>query len=232
MYAERKRRVWPVYYSEDSHNDRSKNAGRQSEKNVLLQEIEVKIEKITDMQRAITALNKLSDKQKIDNLDESDVEEFDEMLDVDVNNIDQVIEDLVDIDSEPVASTSSAMNQFSIDEIFSGQYSFTVDVSKSRIQLKLSCTCIIWNQISSINHISFQEWNERHYVHANITLRLVTVDTLKNWNKHNSSVVHDTKFIKWLLIEIFGSKILRAETLNTLDAEKLRFIRGLFYLLL
>lgn len=61
-------------------------------------------------------------------------------------------------------------------------------------------------------------------------MRLVTVDTLKNWNKNSPTVIHDTKFIKWLLIEIFGAKIVRVATLGTLDAEKIRFIRGVYSL--
>lgn len=79
-----------------------------------------------------------------------------------------------------------------------------------------------------MNEYFFQDQLNRQYVHANIKLRLVTVDLLKGWNQNDSSVERDIKFIKWLLVDIFGCKILRVSDLHRLDAEKIRFIRGPF----
>lgn len=80
------------------------------------------------MQRAITTLNQISDKQKIDVIDESDVEEFDDML-LENENILGANDD----DTESIASAmriaSSGMDRFEIDQQFSAEYCFEIDVS-------------------------------------------------------------------------------------------------------
>lgn len=66
----------------------------------------------------------------------------------------------------------------------------------------------------------------RRYLHCDIRLQLAVVDSLKKWNKH-STVHYDTKFLKLLLVDTFGTKALKQSKLDTLDAAKMRFVRGL-----
>lgn len=75
---------------------------------------------------------------------------------------------------------------------------------------------------------SFQKWNDRHYTHGNINLRLVTVDTLKKWNFKYPTALKDETFLKLLLLDVFSKKALRASVLETLDGDKIRFARGLY----
>lgn len=127
-YAARNRAVWPVDYCEDERTERASTVGRQTEKNKLLQEIQVKVEKITNMQRAITTLNQTCDKQKIDYIDASDVEEFDDMLLENGNNLgadDDDTESIISVMTIP----SSGMGRLDIDQQFSAEYCFETDVS-------------------------------------------------------------------------------------------------------
>lgn len=80
------------------------------------------------------------------------------------------------------------------------------------------------------NHFeSLQELENRNYVHPNIELDLAVVDTLKRWNKKHTTIKHDEKFIKLLLVHIFTSQLLAVSSLNRLEPRKIRFIRGLSY---
>lgn len=74
----------------------------------------------------------------------------------------------------------------------------------------------------------FQAWKNRHYTHDGIKLKLITVDTLKKWNAKSPTIDHDKKFVRLLLLDIFGTKLLKAPTtrIATLHAGKIRFIRG------
>lgn len=65
-------------------------------------------------------------------------------------------------------------------------------------------------------------------MHAGIKLRRPVVDNLINWNKKQASVLHDEKFVKLLLVDVFKTESLAKSTLNTLDQEKIRFVRGVY----
>lgn len=73
-----------------------------------------------------------------------------------------------------------------------------------------------------------QAWKNRHYTHDGIKLKLITVDTLKKWNAKSPTIQHDKKFVRLLLLDIFGTKLLKAPTttIRTLQTGKIRFIRG------
>lgn len=72
-----------------------------------------------------------------------------------------------------------------------------------------------------------QQWKNRHYTHCGIKLKLIVVDALKRWNIRNPVIGYDVKFVRMLLLDIFGTKLLKnSTTINALDAEKIRFIRG------
>lgn len=74
-------------------------------------------------------------------------------------------------------------------------------------------------------YLSFQERNDRIYTYQNIRISVAVIDNLKK--KKYSSVVHDEKFLKLLLLSTFTSKTLKAaKTIHELDASKLRFARG------
>lgn len=75
-----------------------------------------------------------------------------------------------------------------------------------------------------------QENNDRQYLHCNIRLRLPIIDTLKRWNKKHATVHHDNKFVKLLLVDVFGAKSLKLSSLSSLDPNKIRFIRGTFFI--
>lgn len=85
---------------------------------------------------------------------------------------------------------------------------------------------IEFNQIIEI--IMNQANNDRRYLHCNIVLQLAVIDNLKKWNLKNPTLDHDDKFVKFLSIRVFTSKVLKQSTLRDLDEEKIRFVRGVF----
>lgn len=74
-----------------------------------------------------------------------------------------------------------------------------------------------------------QELNNRECTHGGVKLRLPVVDKLKQWNKKEASIHHDKKFIKILMVDVFSSALLAESTIDSLDVEKLRFIRGMYW---
>lgn len=54
---------------------------------------------------------------------------------------------------------------------------------------------------------------------------------MKNWNKKQASVLYDEKFVKLMLVDVFKTESLAKSTLNTLDQDKIRFIRGVYALI-
>lgn len=74
-----------------------------------------------------------------------------------------------------------------------------------------------------------QQWNDRHYIQSNIKLKVVTVDTLKKWNVERPTVLHDVKFLKLLLLDVFTIKGLRSSNSHTLNEGKTRFVQGLHF---
>lgn len=69
-----------------------------------------------------------------------------------------------------------------------------------------------------------QEQKDRQYVYGNVKLHLPVVDKLKKWNAQSNDITYDTRFLQLLLVDIFGTKTLKAIT--DLDGDKLRFVRG------
>lgn len=47
------------------------------------------------------------------------------------------------------------------------------------------------------------------------------------WNKTNT-IGEDEKFVRMLLLDLFGVKHLRESSLKTLSTEKIRFVQGTF----
>lgn len=47
------------------------------------------------------------------------------------------------------------------------------------------------------------------------------------WNRTNK-IGDDEKFVRMLLLDLFGVKHLRESSLKTLSTEKIRFVRGTF----
>lgn len=76
--------------------------------------------------------------------------------------------------------------------------------------------------------MTIQELNNRQYVHGDICLQSAVVDNLKKWNRKHSTVHHDVKFIKVLLIDVFTTERLSQSTIDNLDLDKMRFIRGMY----
>lgn len=68
--------------------------------------------------------------------------------------------------------------------------------------------------------------NKRHYTHCNIQLRVETVDALKIWNAEKPTIRQDKKFLRLLVLDIFGTKLLMSSSMGRLDARKIRFARG------
>lgn len=74
-----------------------------------------------------------------------------------------------------------------------------------------------------------QQWYDRHYVHSNILLKVVSVDALKKWNAEKNMLQHDKRFIRMMLLDVFGTKLLKSSSLAELDANKIRFIQGFIF---
>lgn len=90
-----------------------------------------------------------------------------------------------------------------------------------------------------------QHDGNRNYQLANgdVILMSGTVNTLKDWNTKYPTVLYDTKFLKRLALDVFGSECLARSSVfgmqarnsilqhETLDSTKLNFIRGNFGIL-
>lgn len=73
-----------------------------------------------------------------------------------------------------------------------------------------------------------QEANGRNYIHCDIVMRVVALDKLKMWNNNNRTIDYDEKFLRLLLLDVFGMKVLKVSSLEDLDAGKIRFARGIY----
>lgn len=78
-----------------------------------------------------------------------------------------------------------------------------------------------------------QELHKRHYTHCNITLRVETVDSLKKWNvdERKATILGDRQFLRLLLLNIFGTKLLVRSSMKNLCEDKNRFGRGDFIII-
>lgn len=91
---------------------------------------------------------------------------------------------------------------------------------------ELKCSWTL--EVMSNCFVLWQEFGNREYVHADIKIRLPVIDKLKKWNKLNSDIHYDMKFVRLILVDIFTTDVLAKSTLANLDREKIRFIRGLY----
>lgn len=83
-YISRKRSTRPKNYSESARQKENHNRPRkQSEIAKIKEQIRIKVELITCQKRALQVLNKKNDKREVQQLDDSDVDEFDDLLDDD-----------------------------------------------------------------------------------------------------------------------------------------------------
>lgn len=90
-YAAKTRIYRPVNYSDENPRPKRRRLSDHAKKiDSLKNEIKVKCERLTSLQRAIRFLNQKSDKHKIENLDPMDVAEFDDLLS-DREEIDDVV---------------------------------------------------------------------------------------------------------------------------------------------
>lgn len=63
-------------------------------------------------------------------------------------------------------------------------------------------------------------------------MKVETIDTLKKWNISRQAINDDTRFLRLLLLEVFTAHVLIKSSVKSLDADKIRFTRGLYALLL
>lgn len=87
---------------------------------------------------------------------------------------------------------------------------------------------IIFFRNLTINNFGISQGaSNRDYTHVGVQLRRPVVDKLHQWNENKkSSVQYDVKFIKLLLIDVFTSAVLVKSSINSLDQEKVKFVRG------
>lgn len=109
--------------------------------------IKVKLERITNLKKALRILNLENDKRNIDHVAESDLDEYDDLLDDDYvpRNVDHVSETLstsnVDVDNDCIEVGNSNptpqskaitigvdAGDLQLDKDFSQEYSYTIDV--------------------------------------------------------------------------------------------------------
>lgn len=74
----------------------------------------------------------------------------------------------------------------------------------------------------------FQIQKLRLYFDVDIRLRKITVETLKKWNATYPEPGRDGAFVKFLLIDVFGIRVLKKSA--ELQANKIDFVRNLFYI--
>lgn len=75
---------------------------------------------------------------------------------------------------------------------------------------------------------------------CNVELRAVTVDTLKGWDQRYPDILMDRKYVKTLMLDVFGKDCLAKSSAggqqarnsparhDALDEIKLEFVRGNF----
>lgn len=92
-YANRKRQFLPIDYCESRKRHRSNrrlNHQHQTKLRDLEGKVQLKLERITNIKRAIIVLNRQSDKQKIEKIEECDLDEYDNFLSEDESDIDYI----------------------------------------------------------------------------------------------------------------------------------------------
>lgn len=85
----------------------------------------------------------------------------------------------------------------------------------------------------------FQENGNRYYEYEEIRLRRVSVDTMKGYHTDESGKNHDFRFIKLLLLDVFGVEQLKISSYGgrpsnnnqtqhaALSEDKMIFVKGL-----
>lgn len=88
--------------------------------------------------------------------------------------------------------------------------------------------------------MKLQECGDRHYKlqHCDVTLKRQTLEDLKDWNVAYPTILYDSKYVKKLLMDVFGLKCLVKSSVGgnmarnanvqheALDKIKLKFVRG------
>lgn len=200
-YANRKRPKLPLNYYVQR---KIKKANGEVAK--LNREIIVKEEQLERMRKSVVLMSK--------NLDVIDMEELEKLVSSDESENEEWQEENAESDGDPEQCGSNdsttdvnlEMNRSQgvepkIDRNFSVQYGYT------------------------------ESGYNRQYNHCGISLNGSVVATLKEWNV-NKGILYDAKFVRVLLVNVFTTKVLAQSSLSesltyeSLDPDKIRFIRG------
>lgn len=226
------RRGYRINYCEKEKKLRSGRRRRISECAKSKNDIILKVHRISSLKQELYVRNITRDEYKIQVVSLEDVDEMDDLLaesenedDIEILSGDQAQYMEIEDSDEDEGSNNARNNYLGsthavVDKPFSLQYAFYIDVS-------LYCNHLIDFDCIDLFTI-WQANNDRQYLFANIRLRLAVVDKLKQWNKNRPTLHHDDKFVKVLLIDIFGVAILEKSSFSALDSDKIKFIRGTF----
>lgn len=153
IYAKKKRPIFPMDYCESQKRKKcqSKPKGHQKHIADLKENIKVKSEHLSLLKRAVRILNRAYDKKNIDNVDEMDLQEYDDLIDagscvpqnMEVFGTSQSLSNeetdddcvVVGAGSRTRATRTNAITEgvgeveLQIDKDFSLEYSYTTDVS-------------------------------------------------------------------------------------------------------
>lgn len=226
------RRGFRIDYCEKQpkiHSDRPPR----SECAIIKQKIKLKIGRISKLKQDLYVRNVTRDKYKIQDVCHEDIDGMDDLLaesdgemspdDIEINEDNAQSVHIEDSDED--GESNNTRNNYRgsthaiVDVPFSLQYAFCIDVSSIYNNHMINYDCID-------RFIIFQANNNRQYLFGGIRLRLAVVDKLKQWNNNRGTLHHDDKFVKVLLVDIFGVEILQSSTFSSLDSDKIRFIRG------
>lgn len=225
-----KRAVAPVNHSERS-------GGKKYAQNRKMDDLVKKAALITELKRILFVFNQATDKRMVQVIRDEDLDELDELIDDDDEpDGENQPNSSVDIENEPLSLAPAGdddvfvvedLNQavlpgaqpLQTDRKFSKEYTYSVDVRTFE-----HFPVDIVNDKHILKYL--QASGNRNYVHCQITLSVVVVDKLKEWNISRSTILRDKKFVRLLLINVIGSLVLKESTAESLDVEKLRFIRG------
>lgn len=146
LYVSKKRRMYPVVYSEHVEKKKRINPNSaQTDIAVAKNELKIKLEYMTRFKNALRILNQQNDQKEIANLDDSDIEEFECLLDGDEPNVpvnmddyepnssklasEDDVGDLFVVSAPEPTSITTGVDPVEIDKEFSIEYSYTTDVS-------------------------------------------------------------------------------------------------------
>lgn len=144
------RDFYPVNYCEDGPK-RKRRDHVPTDVEIVIEEIKIKVERLTHLKRSIDVLNRQHDKKEVMDIDDDDIEEFNKLLEAKDNERDEVprtidecdfgtsndatnddSDELIVMNSGPASSgIITGITGIEIDEEFSMQYSYTTDVSSS-----------------------------------------------------------------------------------------------------